>query len=208
MPFSRAQSSTPTVAGGWRARIFVLVVVASLWLALSWSLTFHHGLVAILGGVSVVLVVWLTGRLGLTSRETVPLELTFRTLGYVPWLTWQVLVSSIDVLRRAWHPAAPRVAPETFRLEASQRTHVGLVTYANSITLTPGTLSLDADTRTRTLTVHAISKEGADDLRRGEMDRRVKIVEGDLGPDPDPDEEGAAEERRSEEDSAERDGAE
>lgn len=175
------------MAGGWRARVFVATVVAFLWLALSWGFTFHHRLLAVLGALSVVFVVWLTGRLGLTSRETVPLELTFRTLGYVPWLFVQVVRSSLDVLRRAWHPSAPRVSPVTLRLDASQHTHVGLVTYANSITLTPGTLSLDADARRRTLTVHALSPEGADELRAGEMDRRVTRVEGSLGPDPDED---------------------
>jgi multicomponent Na+:H+ antiporter subunit E len=53
---------------------------------------------------------------------------------------------------------------------------VGVATYANSITLTPGTISVDV--REGEILVHALTKEGAAGLLSGEMDRRVTRFEG------------------------------
>ena len=63
------------------------------------------------------------------------------------------------------------------RIRASQKTDLGLAIHANSITLTPGTLSLDV--RQRTILVHALTREAAEELAAGEMDRRVTRLEGD-----------------------------
>lgn len=172
-------------SGSWRARIYAFLTVSTLWLLWSGPVTFHHGLVMALWPVSALLVVWLCDRLGLITEETLPLELTFRTLAYVPWLGWQVIVSSFGVLRCAWWPGA-EIGPTTARLESEVGTDLGLVTYANSITLTPGTLTLEAepapaDGRGRpSLLVHALTPEGIDDLRSGAMDRRVARVEAPL----------------------------
>ena len=63
-----------------------------------------------------------------------------------------------------------------FEVTTSQKTDLGRVLYANSITITPGTVSIMVyDDR---IMVHAISKEGADSLNQGEMDRRVTRMEG------------------------------
>ena len=76
---------------------------------------------------------------------------------------------------------APRlpIAPRLVRLKTTQRTPVGTVVYANSITLTPGTLTVECNRRDRTLLVHALTREGAEDLLGGEMDRRVTAFEGE-----------------------------
>jgi multicomponent Na+:H+ antiporter subunit E len=59
---------------------------------------------------------------------------------------------------------------------ASQRTSVAIATYANSITLTPGTITTNV--RGNELTVHALVREGAIDVEAGGMDARVKQFEG------------------------------
>jgi multicomponent Na+:H+ antiporter subunit E len=61
-------------------------------------------------------------------------------------------------------------------VRASQRTSVGVATYANSITLTPGTITVEVNGNE--LTVHALVGEGALDLEGGGMDRRVSQFEG------------------------------
>lgn len=132
-------------------------------------------LVLAFGVASSVLVVWLCKVMGIVDHETVPLELTWRTLGYIPWLTREVIKSNIDVIRRIVTSAAT-VEPVVITTKASQHSDLGRVTYANSVTLTPGTLTLDA--QDDTLTVHALSQSGADDLLKGEMDRRVSRLEG------------------------------
>ena len=62
------------------------------------------------------------------------------------------------------------------RIRASQKTDLAKVIYANSITLTPGTITLDV--RDDKFLVHALSDEAAADLDTGEMDRRVSAMEG------------------------------
>ena len=59
----------------------------------------------------------------------------------------------------------------------SRKTPVGVATYANSITLTPGTITIEVNRRERELLVHALTKAGADGLAEGEMDRRVARME-------------------------------
>ena len=61
-------------------------------------------------------------------------------------------------------------------MKTSQKTSVGVVTYANSITLTPGTISVDV--RHDEILVHALTQAGAEGLIEGEMDRRVTRFEG------------------------------
>jgi len=67
---------------------------------------------------------------------------------------------------------------------ATQTSDAGIVTYANSITLTPGTVTVDVisngNGKTRFL-VHALHPDFGDDVRDGEMDRRVSAVEGGTG---------------------------
>ena len=63
------------------------------------------------------------------------------------------------------------------RLASSQKSDLGLVIYANSITLTPGTVSVDVEPGE--ILVHALSRDAARELEIGEMDRRVSKVEGE-----------------------------
>ena len=149
----------------------LFALVATLWLL--WS-GHYNGLTLTLGLVSVSLVVWLCRRMGILDREIAPFHTAGAAVRYLPWLALEVVKSSLDVIRRVLDPALP-IQPQTVRLLASQKTDLGRVTYANSITLTPGTLTLDAvDDH---LTVHALSDEGAADLAGGRMDRKVSVLE-------------------------------
>jgi multicomponent Na+:H+ antiporter subunit E len=73
------------------------------------------------------------------------------------------------------HPRLP-ISPTMTIVQASQKTAAGIATYANSITLTPGTITVGVSGRE--LTVHALVREGALDLESGGMDRRVSQFEG------------------------------
>ena len=79
-----------------------------------------------------------------------------------------------DVVQRIWR-GQTAIDPQVVRLPVSQRTELGRVIYANSITLTPGTVSIDLDDES--VLVHALSREGIEGLETGEMDRRVSAVE-------------------------------
>ena len=67
------------------------------------------------------------------------------------------------------------IAPRVFRVKTSQRTELGQVIYANSITLTPGTVSINLFDDE--IEVHALTVAGAAGLEEGTMDRRVTELE-------------------------------
>jgi multicomponent Na+:H+ antiporter subunit E len=110
------------------------------------------------------------------DREGQPIHLTWKALVYWPWLMWQIVLANIDVARRVLSPALP-ISPTLFRVKTSQKSDLGKVIYANSITLTPGTISMDVTGDE--ILVHALTREAAQSLKEGEMDRRVTIMAGE-----------------------------
>ena len=116
-------------------------------------------------------------RMRIVDREGTPLELAARAPLYAPWLFWQVFKANVDVARRILTPRLP-IAPRVIRVKASQKRDIARVIYANSITLTPGTVSLRLDGDE--ITVHALTREAAEELESGKMDRRVTRTEGGL----------------------------
>lgn len=99
-----------------------------------------------------------------------------RFLAYLPWLFWQIVLANLDLAYRALHPGKP-IDPRIIKIKNPCRTAAGLAVLANSITLTPGTVTLDADDRE--LVIHAVSAEAAAALLGGEMQARVRRIEGE-----------------------------
>lgn len=114
-------------------------------------------------------------RMGASDREGHPLQLFARAPGYYAWLVWEIVKSAWGVTRIILDPRLG-ISPTMTRVRASQRSAAGLATYANSITLTPGTITTAVDGDV--LTVHALVRDGAIDLEGGVMDRRVTRFEG------------------------------
>jgi len=154
-----------------RYAVPLAVVLSAVWLL--WS-GHTEPLLLAFGALSVLFAVGLTRRMGLLDPETVPVGLTFRVARYLPWLLLQILKSNLDVARRIIDPRLP-IAPRVIRVRPGQRTEVGRVIYADSITLTPGTVTIDASSEE--FQVHALTAEAAEDVREGEMDRRVSRLE-------------------------------
>jgi len=148
------------------------VTLYALWLLLSGH---FEPLLLVFGLASVVLVVWIAYRMDVIDHEGHPVGLTPRILLYWPWLIWEIIKANIDVMRRILDPSLP-ISPTVVRVPASQKTELGTVIYANSITLTPGTVTIDLEGHD--LIVHALSEDGAVALESGEMDRRVSAFEG------------------------------
>ena len=126
------------------------------------------------GAGSAIAVVWLAHRMNVIDREGHPILLGLRAPTYWPWLMKEIVKSAWDVSRIILHPRLP-VSPTMVRVRPSQKTIVGVVTYANSITLTPGTISVDV--RSEEIVVHALTRAGAAGLLEGDMDRRVTRFE-------------------------------
>ncbi|MGY8996938.1 MAG: Na+/H+ antiporter subunit E [Alphaproteobacteria bacterium] len=127
------------------------------------------------GAVSSLLVVYIAHRMSVIDGEGHPIQLSWKLVTYLPWLAWQILGSNIAVCRTILSPSMSLNAGSDW-VPASQTTPVGLVTFANSITLTPGTVALAV--YPDTIQVHALDLSGIEDLKAGEMDRRVHAMEG------------------------------
>ncbi len=152
--------------------------IISLGLALSilWVLLSGHytSLLLLLGLASVIFVVHLASRMDVVDQEGQPIHLRFLSLiMYWCWLLKEIVLSNIDVCRRILDPKLP-ISPTIIKVPCSQPDDLGRVIYANSITLTPGTVSLEVDASG--IEVHALSREAAEALKQGEMDRRVTAM--------------------------------
>ncbi len=126
---------------------------------------------------SALAVVWFARRLDRADRGGQPVRLSWTALlAYLPWLVLEIVRSALTVSRIVLHPRLP-ISPTLVRFRPGQTSDVGLVVHANSITLTPGTITVEAD-RDEFL-VHALTREAAEGMRSGgDMDRRVKALEG------------------------------
>jgi multicomponent Na+:H+ antiporter subunit E len=139
----------------------------AFWLVLSGH---YEPLLLTLGGLSVAVVCWLAWRAGLDHLGAT-LPLLPRLPRYLLWLSGQVLVSALAVVRKVWSPR-PSLRPVVASTPASNLPELSQVVYANSITLTPGTLSLHVgDDR---IEVHSLERAGIDELRDGAMLGRVR----------------------------------
>lgn len=151
------------------ARAFGLAfLLAGFWLVLSGH---YSVLLLVFGFVSVILVLWLARRMTTVDPSGIQGQLRPSLPIYVAWLAWQVLKSSIVVTRQVWSPRQP-VRPAVGSTRADGLSEVSAVAYANSITLTPGTLSLrvnDSD-----IEVHALDQSGLDELDGGGMIERLR----------------------------------
>lgn len=135
-----------------------------------------------LGVASIVVCVWVSRRMTLTDHEGHPIHIALKGLSYFPWLVKEIIVSNIYVARRI---LSGNVAPMVIDVRASQSDELGEVVYANSITLTPGTISIGV--RDGEITVHALTQDTADGLYSDEMNARVCAFMGDPAPAPLPD---------------------
>jgi multicomponent Na+:H+ antiporter subunit E len=95
-------------------------------------------------------------------------------LTYWPWLIKEIVKSAWDVSRIIVHSRLP-ITPTLTTVQSTQKTDLGRMIFANSITLTPGTISVRVGRGE--ILVHALTAEAAQGLRAGEMDRRVTELE-------------------------------
>ena len=153
------------------ARILILaVLLIAAWVL--WS-GYLKPLLLGLGALSCLLTVWIVRRMGYFDDENFAFHYDWRLLGFWAWLGREVVVSSIEVARVVLRRRLV-VEPKVVNIDGSGLGPVDLALLGNSITLTPGTLTLDV--HEGRLLVHALTAEGAAALERGEMQRRVAAL--------------------------------
>lgn len=155
----------------------VFLVLYAFWLLLSGLFT--PFLLAAGAGCALAVLAF-ARRMDVIDREGHPIHLGWRALfSYWPWLIKEIAESSWDVSRRILDPRLP-ISPTLARFRPSQKSELGLVIHANSITLTPGTVAVEVEAGE--FLVHALTREGAAGLAGSEMDRRVAALEQKAAP--------------------------
>jgi multicomponent Na+:H+ antiporter subunit E len=155
-------------------KLGLFIALCAAWLL--WSGYFKTLLLG-LGLVSVVACVYLAMRMRKTDGEGAGFSIIdhiHQLATYWPWLLVEIAKSNLDVAKIVLKPTI-EVDPVMIRVKASQTTAMGKTIYGNSITLTPGTITVDVEEDV--FLVHALTQAGADGVREGEMDRRVAALE-------------------------------
>ena len=156
------------------ARIVGLwVILFAIWLLLSghWDSMLLVGF----GLGSCTLTVYIASRMDVADHEGVPIYWVGRFLLYLPWLLKEILVANLNVAKVILSPSLP-ISPIMVVFGSTQKTDLGRVLYANSITLTPGTITTGVEGDQ--LEIHALTWRDVDGREEDEMDRRVSVVEG------------------------------
>jgi multicomponent Na+:H+ antiporter subunit E len=120
-------------------------------------------------------VMWFARRMFVVDGESHPVQLIPRFMLYWPWLLKEILKSGWSVSLIILSPGLP-ISPTMVRFKPTQKTSIGLVTHANSITLTPGTITVEANARE--FLVHGLTRDGAEGVVDSDMDRRISRCEG------------------------------
>ncbi len=153
------------------------IVRVALLLSVFWLINsgYFLPLLLALGMLSVGLTIWLMSRVDAIDGIRYPIIISsVRLPGYLVWLTGEIIKTNLEVARCIWSPRCA-ISPTVVHVKASQRTDAARALYANSITMTPGTITLDIDGDR--FEVHSLTKSGAEELLEGEMDRRVLRLE-------------------------------
>ena len=153
--------------------LLLFLILMGLWLLMSGHYT---PLIICFGVASSGFAAWMSHRLGGNDKEGLPLHLFLRLPSYLLWLFKEIIKANIAtgkmILRK-------NDATELFFIATTQKSAAGIATHANSITLTPGTVTVDIGDEG--FIVHALGPEFGDDIRSGEMDKKVTALESQGG---------------------------
>lgn len=153
--------------------VVLALALGGLWLLLSGY--FDKPLLLGFGAASVSLCVYLAHRARVLDFEGVPTGLMPRIFFYWWWLFVEIGKANFIVARHAL-AIEPRLSPKLLKIVSPTKTNAGLATFANSITLTPGTVTIDLEPDY--MIVHALTESLADEVAIMDMGRRVAALEG------------------------------
>lgn len=152
------------------------IISLSLALAAFWMFNSGHYsfFMLSLGAASIAFVLYIAHRMDVVDHESQPVHLTLKMPAFYVWLIKEIILANISVVKHIWL-GNETISPAVTTIKASQKTDMGKVIYANSITLTPGTVAVDLNGDQ--IMVHALLRENIEALQLGEMDRRVSKLE-------------------------------
>ena len=157
-----------------KSKMVLFIVSLLVWCGLSWSVGWQHLLV---GALVSILVAAAAGGLFVKRPHLLrhPMRYLYFVFGYIPLLVWEVLKANFDVAYRVLNPRLP-IRPGIVRIRTRLRSETGLTFLANSITLTPGTMTVDIDQDEGILYIHWI------DVRSTDVEEASRAIAGRFEP--------------------------
>ena len=148
------------------------IIIAAVLMFLFWFVLSGHVelWLILLGLASTGLTIFLSNRMNIMDREGHPFHLTMRLLHYFLFLAKEIVIANLDVVKRILKPGRT-ISPQIIQVLDNKKTDLGKVIYANSITLTPGTVTMELTENK--IKVHALSKDSAEALQDGRMANKV-----------------------------------
>lgn len=152
-----------------KAKFATFVIMLSFWVILSGMFDAFH---LTLGVISCVLVALFSGEMLFEGLKIeVRARQVFGMFVYTPWLVWAIVLSSLEVAYVVLHPKMlDKMDPQLIRFKTKLKSNFARVTFAQSITLTPGTITVSM--QDDEMTVYALTRNAAESLP-GEMERRI-----------------------------------
>lgn len=155
--------------------LITTIVMFAFWILLSGEFTF----ILITSGVVASLITAYLSHDIFIGKADLKTETgrVFKFIVYIPWLLWEIILANVEIAYLVLSPK-PLVDPQIVRFKNDLKTDLGIVTLAHSITLTPGTVTVDANREE--FVIHAIWQKSAEGIISGEMQRKVKKIEGEV----------------------------
>jgi multicomponent Na+:H+ antiporter subunit E len=150
-----------------KSQIILFLIALLVWVLLTWPLDLQHLIVGILvcGFVS-----FMTGDMFVKRPHTFKsINRYLWFLYYVPLFIWECIKANIDVAYRVAHPDLP-INPGIVKVKTTLKSDTALTFLANSITLTPGTMSVDIDEENGFLYIHWI------DVKEKDIQKATEII--------------------------------
>ena len=143
-----------------KSRILMFIFAFAVWCILCWVPDTQH---LIAGAVVALIVASIMGSMFVTRPHMLfnPIRVSYFLFWYIPIFIWELIRANFDVAYRVIHPSMP-IKPGIVRLKTELKSDTGLTFLANSITLTPGTLTVDIDKENGILYIHWIYVVGSD----------------------------------------------
>lgn len=157
-------------------RYLLIIGLTIFWLLLSGYWT--NPLILTLGAVSIALAIWIAMRI----EKKYPFKdkgvsFLMRQHAFWPWLFSEIVKSNISVLKCIWMPKSYPISPLIRQLKMKPQSRIARTYYANSITLTPGTVAIEV--QDEDVLVYSLLESAMQDLEDGEMGNRIHKLEGD-----------------------------
>lgn len=151
------------------SRLVTFIILFLFWMLLSGMFDAFH---LFLGVIASATVAWFSAHLLFpTGKTSFNVRSILGMLLYLPWLFWQILIANLQVARIVLHPRMMElINPQIVRFPTRLKTPFARVTFGQSITLTPGTITINIDDKE--FTVYALTDDTAESLP-GEMENRV-----------------------------------